>query len=172
MKEISEKEKFIMRRAEGLSYSGIAAELNISKSTCSRWERELKGRIQAQREENQRELCSLYRMGREAHIKRLGEALNGIEEALSKKDLAEIPADKLLKLKLEYERELWQQCSDPAGGDFSEYSDTEILQALGDTYKRLRAGQITASQAKAEISTLEGLQRAKSAKDSSDFYSL
>ena len=41
MKDEATKRAFIRLRAEGKSYAAIAAELNISKSTCTAWEREL-----------------------------------------------------------------------------------------------------------------------------------
>lgn len=52
-------------------------------------------------------------MTREARIKTLGTAIQGIEEALAQKDLTELPADKLLKLKLKYERELRTEYTEP-----------------------------------------------------------
>ena len=100
MKPTEQKELFIIKRAEGLSYSKIAEELQISKSTCCKWEQELQSQIKAAREDRLQELYSLYRLGRESYIEKLGAALERIDTALAAKDLTEVPADKLLKLKL------------------------------------------------------------------------
>ena len=41
MKPTELKQEYIRLRAEGKSYSFIAEQLHISKSTCTKWEREL-----------------------------------------------------------------------------------------------------------------------------------
>lgn len=41
MKDQATKEKNIELRASGKSYRAIASELDIAKSTCKAWEREL-----------------------------------------------------------------------------------------------------------------------------------
>ena len=73
MKTAEKKEQYILLRAEGLSYSKIAAQLNISKSTCSKWEKDFSEQITAAKEERLTDLYTLYRIGKEAHIEKLGE---------------------------------------------------------------------------------------------------
>lgn len=162
MKPAEKKEQFILLRAEGWSYSKIAKELGISKSTCTKWQKALAEPIREARDGRLQDLYTLYRVGKEAHIKTLGETIKRIEEALEKKDLTEIPADKLLKLKLEYEDRLQAQHTEPTeGGEaFTEYTTEEMLKAVAGLYERIKAGSITPQQAKTELTTLEGVRRA------------
>ena len=57
MKPNELKQQFIEARADGKSYSTIAGELHISKSTCTAWERELKDQIDALKKEQLNALC-------------------------------------------------------------------------------------------------------------------
>ena len=162
MKSATKKENFILLRAEGLSYTKISKELGLSKSTCHKWEQGFAEQIKKAREERLADLYTLYRIGKEARIKKLGEILNRIDEALAKKDLTEIPAEKLLRLKLEYEDRLQAQHTDNAeeAETFKEYTAEEMLRAVAGLYERIRAGSITQQQAKAELTTLEEIRRA------------
>lgn len=162
MKTADKKEKFILLRAEGLSYSKIAKELGISKGTCTKWEQDFSEQIRRAKEERLADLYKLYRIGKEEHIKKLGEALQRIDEALAQKDLTEIPADKLLRLKLEYEDRLQAQRTEPTEGEetFTEYTQEEMLRAVAGLYERIKAGSTTPQQAKTELNTLEGVRRA------------
>ena len=162
MKTADKKEQFILLRAEGYSYAKIAAQLHISKGTCTNWERDLAEQIRRAKDGRLEDLYTLYRVGKEEHIKKLGEALQRIDEALAQKDLTEVPADKLLKLKLEYEERLQAQHTEPTDGaeTFSEYTTEEMLRAVGELYERIKSGAISLPQAKAELTTLEGVRRA------------
>lgn len=102
MKDEATKRAFVRLRAEGKSYTAIAAELNISKSTCTAWERELQAEITKAQQITRDELTTAYRMTAEARVKELGETLDSINAALAQKDLTQLPADKLLALKLKY----------------------------------------------------------------------
>ena len=162
MKLTEKREQYILLRAEGHSFSKISKELHISKSTCSKWERALEEKIKAVKEERLDELFTLYKVGREAKIKKLGETLQRIDEALEKKDLTEIPAEKLLKIKLEYEDRLQASYSEPNTGPepFTEYSSEEVIKALLGLYGRIKEGKITPEQARNELKALEGVRQA------------
>ena len=168
MKTAEKKEKFIFLRAEGLSYSKITKEIHISKATCSRWEKELKNEIKKAKEERLEGLFSLYRIGREAHIEKLGEMVKRIDEAIARKDLDEIPAEKLLRLKLEYEDRLQSYYAEPTeegAESFNSYSQEEMLEAVGELYERIKKGTVTATQAKTELAALEAVQKAITTKE-------
>ena len=167
MKTNEKKEQFILLRAEGLSYAKIAEELHISKSTCSKWERDFSAQITTAKEERLADLYNLYRIGKEAYIEKLGEILKRIDSAIAEKDLAEIPAEKLLRLKLEYEHRLQAQRTEPTEGDrsFSEYTHEEMLDAVAALYERIKTGAISTQQAKTELATLEGVQKAINSKE-------
>lgn len=165
IKTADKKEKYVVLRAEGLSYSKIAAELEISKSTCVKWERDLSEQLQIAKDERMRDLYTLYRMGKEARITKLGETLSRIDEAIDEADLSTIPADKLLRLKLEYEDRLQAEYSDPDGYTLGDNTSDEIITALVCLYERIRAGTVTADQAKAERDALGDLRRAVADKE-------
>ena len=162
MKPQEQKTEFIRLRAEGRSYSYIADTLHISKSTCSSWEKELQDAIAELKQEQLNELYSSYYMTKEARIKKLGETLNRINEALEAVDLSEIPAEKLLDFKLKYTEALKEEYTGTGKPySFSEKIEPkEIVEALGDLLERIRAGEITAEQASRESTVIANLLKA------------
>lgn len=162
MKTAEKKKRFIILRAEGHSFTKIAEELKISKSTCSKWERDLEEPIKKAKEDSLAELFTLYQMGREARIRKLGETLQRIDEALEQKDLTEVPAEKLLKIKLEYEDRLRADYSEPRTGpelSFTELNLTEVIKAMTQLYTRIQEGSITPEQARNELKALDGIRQ-------------
>jgi len=162
LKPQEQKTEFIRLRAEGRSYSYIADTLHISKSTCTAWERELKNAIAELKQEQLNELYSSYYMTKEARIKKLGETLNRINEALEAVDLSEIPAEKLLDFKLKYTEALKEEYTGTGKPySFSEKIEPkEIVEALGDLLERIRAGEVTAEQASRESTVIANLLKA------------
>lgn len=162
MKPQEQKTEFIRLRAEGRSYSYIADTLHISKSTCSSWERELQTAVAELKQEQLNELYTSYAMTKEARVKKLGETLNGINEALAAADLSEIPAEKLLDFKLKYTEALKEEYT----GSVTPYHFTdrldskEIVVALGDLLNRIRAGEVTTEQANRESAVMANLLKA------------
>ena len=102
MKPQEMKLEFIRLRAEGQSYDKIAEALHISKATCTAWERELKADISCLQQEQLNELYNSYGMAKEARIRRIGDTLRRLDDALSEVDLAAIAPEKLLDFKLKY----------------------------------------------------------------------
>lgn len=172
MKTTDKKVDFIELRAKGLSYAKVAEQLHISKSTCSSWEQELKAQIQERKEARLTELYTLYGMEKESRIERVGTALAEIDKALATKDLSELPADTLLKLKLKYEQELKAEYSEPTGQAFTELTVEEIIEALTALYKKQESGTISPAQAKAQLATLTSLLSAEKLKSSADLWEL
>lgn len=172
MKTTDKKADFIELRAKGLSYAKICEQLHISKSTCSNWEAELKAQIQEYKEARLSELYTLYGMEKESRIQRVGTALAEIDKALATKDLSELPADTLLKLKLKYEQELKAEYSEPTGQAFTELTVEEIIEALTSLYKKQESGTISPAQAKAQLATLTSLLSAEKLKSSADYWEL
>jgi hypothetical protein len=160
MKPQELKQKFIELRADGHSYSTITKELGIAKGTCSKWERELEDEIATLKRESLTALYDSYHMTKEARIKKLGDTLSNIDEALAKADLSEVPADKLLDYKLKYMEALRKEytpAGKPLGKDINQHT---ILTAMGDLLDRVRAGEITPEQATRESTVLANLLKA------------
>jgi transposase len=156
------KHKFIELRAEGKSYDTIAEALHISKSTCTAWDRELKDKIEVMKQEELKALYTSYSMTKEARIRKLGDTLERVEEALAQKDLQEVAPEKLLDFKLKYTEALQKEYvgTEPAF-KFSDTIDaTDIVKALGDLLNRVRAGEVTTEQASRESLILSNLLKA------------
>ena len=163
MKPQEQKTEFIRLRAEGKSYSYIAETLHISKSTCSSWERELQEAIEELKHEQLAELYSSYFMTKEARVKKLGETLNGINEALETVDLREIPPEKLLDFKLKYTEALKGEYTGSGRAyqlNKANIEAKDILQAYGELLARVQAGEISTEQASRESAVLASLLKA------------
>ena len=98
MKDQSTKDRFILLRAEGKSFSAIAQELCISKSTCSEWEQELKAKIAELKADRMNELYEKYYMTRKARIEQTGTTLAKINTAIEQADLTEADPVRLMEL--------------------------------------------------------------------------
>jgi hypothetical protein len=151
-----------MLRAEGKSYSAIAEQLHISKSTCTAWERELKDNIAELKQEQLEELYNSYFMTKEARIRKLGDTLENINTALEGVDLSTVAPEKLLDYKLKYMEALKEEYT----GNTQVYRfcdevrPQDIVAALRDLLNRVRAGDITPEQANRESSVIVNLLRA------------
>lgn len=152
-KTTEKKAEFIELRAQGLSYDKIGKTLNISKVTCQNWEEELEAKISESRDSKLSELYELYEMHKAGRIKKLGETIRKIDEALEKKDLSEIPADKLLELKYKYEEKLQAEYIEPAQlrGDNSLEG---VLYELNDLMDKASRGEISPQDVKARLSVI------------------
>ena len=102
MKPTELKQEYIRLRAEGKSYSFIAEQLHISKSTCTKWERDLAAEIDELKRAELAELYESYNMTKQARIRKLGDTLGKINEALEQADFSEVDPAKLLDFKLKY----------------------------------------------------------------------
>ena len=162
MKPTEQKQQFIIKRAEGKSYSTIARELGISKATCTEWERELKARIAEKRAEQLEALYTTYYMTKEARIKRIGESLAQIDEALEKADLTTASPEKLLELKLKYGEALQGEYIPLGEGERlpAEATPKDIYIALVELANRIIAGEISQEQAQREQNILTTLLKA------------
>ena len=162
MKPNDQKNEFIRLRAEGKSYTAIAKELNISKATCTAWERELKAEIAEKKKEQLEEMYEAYYMTREARITKLGKALKSIEDALSKADLTQVSPEKLLDYKLKYMEALKQEFIDttPAIPLDDTFNPRDIIVVLADLLKRIRNWEINLDQASKEMMVITNILKA------------
>ncbi len=153
MKQQEHKTDFIRLRAEGRSLRAISAELGVSKSTLSEWDKSLSADISRLRAENLEELYSAYGMAKEARIKRLGDTLRRIDSALDDIDLSALPPEKLLDYKLKYQAALRDEYTAPAADVSGEAEST--LEALRNLYRRTASGEISTEKAKTEAALID-----------------
>lgn len=161
MKPTEIKQEFIRMRAEGKSYSFIAKELHISKSTCTKWERDLAAEIDELKKAELSELYESYSMTKEARIRKLGDTLGRINEALERADFSKVDPAKLLDYKLKYTEALkGEYIGMKPAIDPESVEAKDILGAFTDLLNRTRRGDITAEQAQRESLILSNLLKA------------
>lgn len=161
MKPAELKKEYIRLRAEGKSYSVIADQLHISKTTCTNWERELADQIDELKRAELAELCESYGMTKEARIKKLGDTLEKIENAIAGADFSTVDPAKLLDFKLKYTEALkGEYVGTKPALQIDSIDARQIVAALGDLLNRARAGEITTEQAAKESGILAQLLKA------------
>lgn len=161
MKPAELKKEYIRLRAEGKSYSFIAEQLHISKATCTKWEKDLAEQIGELKRAELAELCESYSMSKEARIKRLGDTLEKINEALEKTDFSTVDPAKLLDFKLKYTEALkGEYIGTKPALELENIDAKDIVAALGDLLNRVRAGEVTTEQAQKESLILSQLLKA------------
>lgn len=162
MKPTEKKTEFIRLRAEGKSYGYIAKELGMSKDTCSRWERELSEKIADLKAQSLEELYESYYMTREARVKKLGNTLSKINDALEQADLSEMEPKELLDYKLKYTEALKKEYIPTVQGmPLKEgFNSEDIMNAVADLLNRVRNGEVAAEQANRESLVLSNLLKA------------
>jgi len=102
MKNAQDKERFIELRAEGRSYTDIAAALNVSKPTLITWGKEFQKEIGNARTLRLDELFEKYAVAKSKRVEVFGKRLEAILTELDKRDLADVPTSSLLTLALKY----------------------------------------------------------------------
>lgn len=162
MKPNDQRNEFIRLRAEGKSYTAIGKELNISKATCTAWEKELKAEIADKKKEQLEEMYEAYYMTREARITKLGQTLESIEDALSQVDLTQVSPEKLLDHKLKYMEALKQEFIDttPAIPLDDSFNPRDIIVVLADLLKRIRNRETNLDQATRETMVIANILKA------------
>lgn len=159
MKANKTRLEFIRMRAAGCSYRKIAEKLHIGKSTCAAWNKELEAEIQEQKREELKELYETYAMNKAARIRRLGDTLKRIEDALSKTDLEELPPERLLDYALKYAAALKEEHTEEVP-QAEENTPLHLINALRHLLDRVRSGEVSYTQTKSESVALLALLKA------------
>lgn len=113
MNTTEKKNRFVEMRAHGKSYSTIAKELEISKSTCTKWNNELSAIVDNLKGEIFSELYEKYGMSRQAKIERFGREIQKLDEILDKVDYSQVDPIKLHELKIRYLTLLYNEYHSP-----------------------------------------------------------
>lgn len=96
------KQRFIELRAAGQSYEDIGKELKTPVPTLVAWAQELKKELANARTLRAAEMEDRFPVGKAKRVEVFGERLNAILAELGKRDLSDVPTDKLLGLALKY----------------------------------------------------------------------
>ena len=162
MKPQEQQDRFIIMRAEGKSYNTIAAELGISKSTCTDWARKLHDQIADRKAAQLEQLYDSYFMTREARIRKLGSVLEDIDGAIATADFTQMPLDKPLDHKLKFTQALKDEyiATGTAESLPDEITPSALMDMLKDLLERVRAGEVDTAQANRESMILSNLLKA------------
>lgn len=96
MKDNETRRKFIELRAKGYSFSKIAKELNIAKSTLIAWSKEHLMEIENLKAVEHESLQEQFYMTKKARIELLGRQVERMKKELENRDFSDVPSDKLL----------------------------------------------------------------------------
>jgi len=102
MKDQESKSKFVELRAKGWSFDRIANELEISKRILINWGKELELDIRNLKAIELESLQERFYMRKAQRIELFGEKLQAVKSELDKRDLSQLPTDKLFDLFIKY----------------------------------------------------------------------
>ena len=149
------KLKIVEMRANNMSLASIAKELHISRTTCSKWVKELESDIAIKQSERKSEISDLYAMDRQHRINRLQAVLERLDKAISNADFSQMSTEALLKMKLRYESELSREYPIPDSKGLSEYSYKAIVDKIDNLQSKYESGEISTEQLKSSLSALD-----------------
>lgn len=126
METIETKEKFIEMRAKLWSFDKIAKELGKAKQTLIDWSKELQEEIANRKALELESLYEKYHLQKESRLQRFGIILSKIKEEVEKRDLSDIPTDKLLDLFLKYNTKVKEEIIEPTYRTSQELKDEKL----------------------------------------------
>lgn len=166
------KARFIEMRAKGLSIRAIAKELQLSPQTISNWHVELEEEIARLKAIELEALYEEFHLLKAHRLKRLGSQLLAIEEELTKRELSDVPTDKLMDLQLKFFDEVRKEHVEPQylsdadlkdlKGKFGTKMDSEgISVEIFTLLLRYRAGLLDTLRANKELALLQAMLKAE-----------
>lgn len=148
MEIIDTKERFIELRAKGWSFDKIAKETGKAKQTLIDWSKDLQDEIANRKALELEALYESYYLMRENRLQTFGVMLTKIKTEVERRDLSDVPTDKLLELLLKYSNQVKEEIVEPIYKSSIEISeereDRELLEELtslpGGTIRTLNVG--------------------------------
>ena len=120
------KERFIILRAQGWSFDRIAKELGKAKQTLIDWSKELQEEIANLKALELEALYEKYYLLRETRLQTFGEMLTKIKKELGKRNLTDVPTEKLLELLLKYNSLVKEEYIEPHFKSSQEIAEERI----------------------------------------------
>jgi len=148
METVQTKEIFIELRAKGWSFDKIAKETGKAKQTLIDWSKELQDEIANRKALELEALYESYYLMRENRLQTFGAMLTKIKEEVERRDLSDVPTDKLLELLLKYNSQVKEEIVEPIYKSSQEIKeerqDRELLEELttlqSEPLRRLKVG--------------------------------
>jgi orotate phosphoribosyltransferase-like protein len=100
MKAADVRTRFVELRALGWSFSRIACELKVAKSTLLQWSKDLAEDVSNMRAIESDALIEAHKMGREHRLQLLGAVLGKVRTQLAGRSFDEMATDRLVELAL------------------------------------------------------------------------
>ena len=145
MEDLKKKEAFIELRAQGLSFDKITRKLKVCKQTLIDWSKELEEEIGNLKAIELEALYEKYFLLKENRLQTFGELLARMSAELEKRNLADIPTDKLLDIMGRYQALIKEEYTEPRFQTSEEIheakEDKRTLGELTDTapaYQKLK----------------------------------
>ena len=139
MKDTETKQRFIELRAQGWSYARISEEIKVSKPTLVEWSKDLKIQVAVDNAHAMilERLKDQFGLMQEERFRFFAGRLKYLKEEFEKRDLSEIPPDKLLDMILKFEQKVNQLEGNMSFAEIVQSSDLdELIDGLNpDTVK-------------------------------------
>lgn len=101
MTDITNKQwEFIELRSRGNSFDVIAEKIGVSKGTLIKWSRDFNDDVANYAAIEREKLIEAAKLAKHHQIDMLGERLAMVREELSKRDLSDVPTNKLIEIEL------------------------------------------------------------------------
>jgi restriction endonuclease Mrr len=134
MEPIKAKERFIELRAKGWSFDKIAKETGKAKQTLIDWSKDLQDEIANRKALELEALYESYYLLKENRLQTFGVMLTKIKTEVERRDLSDVPTDKLLELLLKYNSQIKEEIVEPIFKSsqelIEERQDRELLDEL------------------------------------------
>lgn len=144
METLDIKERFIELRAKGWSFDKIAKEIGKAKQTLIDWSKELQDEIANRKALELDSLYESYYLLKENRLQSFGSMLSKIRQEIERRDLSDVPTDKLLDLFLKYQSQVKEELIEPAYKSSKEMAedkqDKDLLEELTQEPLRLKVG--------------------------------
>ncbi|WP_371018939.1 helix-turn-helix domain-containing protein [Pseudalkalibacillus sp. JSM 102089] len=139
MKNNKTKQTFIELRAAGYSFDHIAKQLGVAKSTLIDWSKEFQHEIANLKAIEMESLQEQYYVVKRARIEIIGDQTKKLKEELIKRDLGDIPTEKLYDLLLKYMQWLKQEEVEPVFQRQKEDDVEDMIKNTLTTVERWKA---------------------------------
>ena len=113
MLDADKKQKILTLRAKGKSYASIAAELSIAKQTAIDYCKDNEETIATLKALELETLYESHHINKEARIEALSTLKDKLREEIDRRDLADIPTDKLITLYLNTTADIKDEAIEP-----------------------------------------------------------
>jgi len=101
------RERFLDLRAQGWSFSRIAAELDVSPRTLLRWQSRYPGIISQRAFFDCQEIIDRNHLSKRAQIEKLAAIIDRIDTTLAQRDMSKESLRELIKLRKQFKEQLW-----------------------------------------------------------------